>query len=74
MHVENPVAQSGDVDAVAIVPPDGNTYIERGEQIPIRVLLGEIDPVGNRGEAIGSDIALEMYEKATQKKLLDEEK
>ena len=37
--------EEGRVDAVAIVPPDPNAYIQRGEQIPFRVLLGEIDPV-----------------------------
>lgn len=35
----------GRVDAVAIVPPDPRSYIERGEQIPFWVLLGEVDPV-----------------------------
>jgi ABC-2 type transport system permease protein len=37
--------EKGDVDAVAVVPADANSFIERGEQIPLHVLLGEIDPV-----------------------------
>ncbi len=37
--------QRGDVDAVAVVPPNPNEIIESGEQIPIQVLMGEIDPV-----------------------------
>jgi ABC-2 type transport system permease protein len=35
----------GDVDAVAVVPDDPNALIGSGQQAPIRVLIGEIDPV-----------------------------
>ncbi len=37
--------QRGDVDAVAVVPPNPNEIIQNGGQIPIHVLIGEIDPV-----------------------------
>jgi hypothetical protein len=37
--------EKGDIDAVAIVPDDLNSFIETGERIPLRVLIGEIDPV-----------------------------
>ncbi|MEX2446048.1 MAG: ABC transporter permease [Dehalococcoidia bacterium] len=35
----------GDIHAVIIVPDDVEGYLERGEQVPVRVLIGEIDPV-----------------------------
>lgn len=37
--------QRGDVDAVAVLPGNPNEIIASGEQVPIRVLIGEIDPV-----------------------------
>jgi ABC-2 type transport system permease protein len=37
--------EKGDVDAVAVVPAEPNSFIENQERVPIRVLIGEIDPV-----------------------------
>jgi ABC-2 type transport system permease protein len=37
--------EDGQIDAVAVIPDSPETYLERGEHIPVHVLIGEIDPV-----------------------------
>lgn len=37
--------QDGEVDAVAVVPPDAEDTITRGERIPLQMFTAEIDPL-----------------------------
>ena len=37
--------ERGDIDAVVVVPGEIQPFLDRGERIPLQVLLGEIDPV-----------------------------
>jgi len=37
--------ERGDIDAVIVVPDDPAQFLERGVQVPLQVLIGEVDPV-----------------------------
>lgn len=37
--------REGEVDAVAVIPPDPESTIKSGERIPLQILTSEIDPV-----------------------------
>ncbi len=37
--------ERGEIDAVIVAPQDMEAFVETGEQIPLHVLIGEVDPV-----------------------------
>jgi len=37
--------ERGETDAVIVVPDDVQAYLDVGEQVPLQVLIGEVDPV-----------------------------
>ncbi len=37
--------ERGQTDAVIVVPEDVQSYLDAGEQVPLQVLIGEVDPV-----------------------------
>ncbi|MEX2373125.1 MAG: ABC transporter permease [Dehalococcoidia bacterium] len=37
--------ERGDIDAVVVVPDNPQAFLEEGTQVPLQVLIGEVDPV-----------------------------